>query len=386
MKEYSINIKRVILLGLIFLIMVPPTGIDHTFIAKYDLYIRVLTIAGIGFFYLKKIIKEKRVDIFLIVLNLYSFITIISAYIHKTDVFSAIWLYWINVNAIVMFIDLSIEKDETETLYSIFFAYSFLLILDFITNMALKDVGHSYVFYNRNICIRFYLLALFAGQMLRVKGYKIKYEYFVMLAIAFFMIVRNKGMTSLVVITIWTVYVLFINGKWDKVFNIFTYIATGVVGLLTACLNPEKNPIVIFVARLLKKTPSFSGRSEIWRTCFESIKQNPIIGIGVNNSGISVPSLNATFPDSHSSYVQLFYSVGILGAAVFACLPILGVYNMVKLKDKKIIGTLSILMFCLIVDSLFENLNITILISFISLIYFISKKEIVRLNHGELSD
>ena len=375
MNECGINIKRMLLLGVVFLIMVPPTGIDHTFIAKYDLYIRILTIAGIGFFYLKKIFREKKIDIFLIVLNLYSLITIVSAYIHKTDLFSAIWLYWINVNAIVMIIDLAIEKDETETLYSIFFAYSFLLILDFITNIAFEDIGHSYVFYNRNICIRFYLLALFAGQMLRVKGYKVKYAYFAILAIAFFMIVRNKGMTSLAVITIWTGYVLFINGKWDKVFNIFTYIAVGAVGVCIALINPEKNPIVVFVSKILKKTSTYSGRSEIWRTCFESIRQSPIIGIGVNNSGINVPSLNATFPDSHSSYVQLFYSVGILGAAVFTCLPILAIYNMIKLKDRKIVGTLSVLMLCLIADSLFENLNITILISFISLIYFISKKE-----------
>ena len=337
--------------------------------------INIKRIAGIGFFYLKKIFREKKIDIFLIVLNLYSLITIVSAYIHKTDLFSAIWLYWINVNAIVMLIDLAIEKDETETLYSIFFAYSFLLILDFITNIAFEDIGHSYVFYNRNICIRFYLLALFAGQMLRVKGYKAKYAYFVILAIAFFMIVRNKGMTSLAVIAIWTGYVLFINGKWDKVFNIFTYIGVGVLGFLLVLLNPGKNPVIVYITKLLNRNATFSSRSFIWETCIESIKQHPLLGVGVNNSGIYVEKIGIPYTDGHSSYIQLFYSIGILGSIIFTCMPILAIYRMIKLKDNRIIGTMSVLMCCLIIYSWFENLNITICISFISLIYFLSKKE-----------
>ena len=367
-------------ISLLYLIMIPPTIVDRTIIGEYDLYFRIAAIVSILYLYCKKTFSEKRIDFFLVAYNIFALILVYTSFANNANIRSAVWLTWINGTAIIMLVHWSIEFDRTRTLYAIFYTYFVLAILNIISiAVAPFDYGKGemlsyYVLGNYNIFIRFYLFSLFTGYLLLLNGKRdILIPYIALDLVAIVSIYMAHAVTSLAVILVWNIYIIFIRGKYRKIFNIFTYTGVALIGLV-GTVFAHNNKIFVGLTSLIGKSPTFSGRTKIWERSFEYIKSNVLFGNGVEKSMESATQKIGNI-DCHNSYLQILYDSGLVGAMAFLSLPILCIRNMLRIRNSEIIGIMSIFLFCIMIEGLFETYKISHMMLNLSLIYFISKKE-----------
>lgn len=62
--------------------------------------------------------------------------------------------------------------------------------------------------------------------------------------------------------------------------------------------------------------PSSQHRLDMWKQCFNLLKNNPIMGLGFN----AIPYLGLTLGDTHNIYVKVLTEQGIIGIAIFLIL------------------------------------------------------------------
>ena len=162
--------------------------------------------------------------------------------------------------------------------------------------------------------------------------------------------IRNWSVTALIstCILIWYMLFLYKRNKKQKIFNYQNYILIGILLFLAIVVFRIQNNFKDIIETTLHKSVNFTGRTQIWDNCINYIKQNPLLGLGVDEFEIRLKNIGIFH--AHCMYLNVLLEGGIIAIIAF--------YNIFLSIARKIKKS--------------ENCEIKNIISIAFLIYFIS--------------
>lgn len=274
-----------------------------------------------------------------------------------------------------------LERGDKKLLFSIVLVFGVASILNAIS---------FYVFYpsmdpNRKF---FYLLGVDNGSIFEASLFVIMLYYYtdkyrggvsvlakaisIFLLISYCYVQSGNGMVFAALLVLFA----FIYKKIPaKVFSVlvFAYIVVTIVVIFNA-----NNEILSPILTALGKSPTITGRTDIWRRSMEYIADNPLLGQGLEPYEVTYRKL--LINRTHNIVLQLLYSGGLLASALFAAFYV-AIYNSVtKMKGERegriilLMGMVLILYSCF-VDFYLERFTIPL---FLVTTYALANKEIIR--------
>jgi len=213
-----------------------------------------------------------------------------------------------------------------------------------------------------------------------------KIIYFFLLSILYvtLMICQSRGIwISISITVILAIYIIFklkfyeifkINKKWLFLLLITFLIIT----IIYSTDNPLNKSAITVPQRAIstfdEQDPSINTRLLIWKTTFEMIKDNPLLGSGVGTFKMNYLDYQAEFlkdnpyyikysgkaGEAHNEYLQLWAELGIIGLGLFLLIfyffykTIFDFYKKNKnIKDRTITLSLVMGIICFLIHSLF---------------------------------
>lgn len=169
-------------------------------------------------------------------------------------------------------------------------------------------------------------------------------------------IVLEKSSTSLIVIVFVSVSMLIFLSKKERNLHIniksflFAYLLVAV-----AIVEGQTGLFQNIVVGIFKKTMTFSGRTIIWQQVLLLISQKPLFGWGdMGADAMSKLLGNVFFTSAHNQWLNLLLQGGIVLFSTCSILYISVFKKIEQQKDLRIQLLLTIIMFGLFVDMLFE--------------------------------
>ena len=127
-----------------------------------------------------------------------------------------------------------------------------------------------------------------------------------------------------------------------------------------------KNPYILdFVQNTLGKSPSFTGRIQIWNMIFDVIANNPIIGYGYYNNIVEV---TLGYGNPQNGVLKLLVDTGIIGLVLYIMVVIKVFKKMdfrIKDMEKEVLPIIAFF-YAMIIASLVE-INLTHMIVFLAM-------------------
>lgn len=129
--------------------------------------------------------------------------------------------------------------------------------------------------------------------------------------------IRDWSVTSIIGASFLVFYLLFLykRNKKAKIFNLRNYIILGLILFLSIVVFRVQYNFQDFIENNLKKSVTFTGRTQIWDRCFEHISNNPILGLGVEEFEVRDKTLNIFH--AHCTYLNILLEGGLLAFLLF---------------------------------------------------------------------
>lgn len=207
-----------------------------------------------------------------------------------------------------------------EDMFSGFFKYYYFvavlqLLAVLIYHPSVYDV-HFGLFLNRNHLIRFFLpggcFALLSQKFKRDRYITFaSFSYFVLFAIV---IIQGKSATGFVGLCVFFGYILvFRNREIPKFLEIKYIVIYSILFFILIYYFHIQYYFETFIATVLKRNMTFTGRTSIWDAAIRIIKENPLFGIGSYGNYSSFLNGNS---HAHQYWLHNLLSGGIVGTAV----------------------------------------------------------------------
>lgn len=384
LSEKKNFIKKVFLSAVavaFMLTVIPPVRFwELDIYSRFDGYLRIYLSILILITFLLRLVIQKRVEPAFLLLGMYCMTLVYSTFVHGGSLKDALWSNTFIPMILVCAIDLLTDEDTVTTVKTLCFIYGAVILINALTVISFfeKDLNISdladYAFLgNRNSFVFYYLIYLLCGYYGIEKGYlHRKWIYPAVYFICVITTVISGGLTIAFVLAIWGIFLFFryLVGFRRKVsFGIILVI----IALLFAVTQVYDGKNISFISRLLivfDKNVYFSSRVPIWKATREWIKESPVIGYGMVDY---VKMVTNAHP--HNLYLDIVFRCGSIGAAI-----ILIIYFILGRQVKKINNTgismgFTAFMFCLMVESLFDMIDLTYYYLYMSLLFFFVRNE-----------
>ena len=179
-----------------------------------------------------------------------------------------------------------------------------------------------------------------------------------------------------------TIFVTLFLTKHSKIFNIFSYYAVGILFYLLFVFGRCQKYFSIIIEKLLHKSLSFSGRTDIWDAYVKKIMDSPIIGYG-NSTKTEMYVYIKEFGRSylygpHNALLELLNAGGILLAGMFILIYCYIGKQLLKNKENQLAAIISIYVLATIIGGLtgrfYASFWCLIIISAANIKYIIDKE------------
>lgn len=375
------DILQGILMVLAFLLFFPPRMLMTISVyEKVDVYLKLVMAAYVYFIALLFLIRMKRIPVFIIVVNLYCGALFLSTIIHHGDLKNAIWGNWVLIMAMIFLIWISMIRDVKwclKLLYGIYYI-SILINLYFVIRTALMGVPDEfmekiYFFGNYNGFIQWFMPAQVVGYILaKMSNNKyVKASYLILCILNLGVIFYVDSLTSMIILSAFDLYMLLLNRKIiNRVFNIITYMIANLLFFVFVVVLRVQNYLIASGLLQMNSEITFSGRTPIWNNALKVIKENMLLGAGIEPLEVSRAKLGIS--TAHNMWLEILYMGGIIALILFAIVIIILVVRIIKEKnlDNKIIGCISTFFGCFFLASQFESQSNMVFILFFSIVYF----------------
>jgi len=361
------------------IISFPTNGLTYT-IVRLVQAIELLILAVLFLPRFQLVMKVNKFNLFV---NIWWLGYVLNTFLHPTNVGITPVFTWLNV-AIFLLIGKIFWKDNMrDTLKTLATIFSFLVYINGILLILFPEglwidpewVGRGsdvrYLFGNQN---QTGLVCIFAvtTQCLYTFAYnKGRFNLFLLVVVSAVSILFLGSMTSTIGIALITLYIVF-NRFFKRPYLllvIFTIIYLAVFLLIVWFGNDIEGVkwLTTFVEVTLNKDTTFSRRTIIWENAVALIRQQPLLGYGIQNVDWNDSHLGGS--GTHNLWVMLLMNSGFIGCISFIFILIHSVRNALTVRLK--ITTAAVMALCvLLIMSFFEAYSIIYIFLFLQIVYY----------------
>jgi exopolysaccharide production protein ExoQ len=212
------------------------------------------------------------------------------------------------------------EKDRMKV-FSFAFAISAIGSLLFVAahpDYGITEDGWRGIFEHKNALGLIMAVAIFVELYLVVLGNWRPIWRFGLLGIYLTLLILSHSLTSWICSVLYLVgAAVYIIGKGDKLAGLIVAITLGFpLVLLQLGLWYDPELLTVF-----GKDPTLTGRTELWQSTLDLIKQKPLLGWGYNATWVPTDPQTAAiwqrvgwpFPNAHSAYLDIALQLGLVG-------------------------------------------------------------------------
>ena len=154
-------------------------------------------------------------------------------------------------------------------------------------------------------------------------------------------------------------YIIFdLNKKYKNVKMTFKYYFLIIIILnVLIVLFQFQNYFAGLINTYLGKDVTFSGRTFLWELGITKIKENPLLGYGINEEMVKEELYG--LEHFHNYFVNLMYQGGILSFAIFCMMNFVAINKLTKFKNTYIARVVSSVIFVSLILSLVDTLDYT---------------------------
>lgn len=404
-KFINTKAKKIILgifFGMAFFSIYLPLMILH-YCPQLDMPLMLIKgLAVIVFFALAMymLYKEKRIPLFLWLMNAICILNIIVTYIYDGYIVSAIWGNFLLLNSLILMIFIGFRLDARWFLQILIVVLSLVLAGNTFTIIRTWQIyGEFFPFgveqetlylcgnYNGFICWYFPLQMLIYVYMEQYKKDNIVFRTF-FIGISLIILVslyRVGSLTSFAVFLILDIVLLMSYIKQiRKGINIYTFLLVDLAIFLGfVVFRIMEIPFIADILSKLRNDVTLSGRTYIWDATKNIIMLKPWFGYGLEHQEVMYERFLG-YENTHNLYLQLIYEGGIIELLLYVAIAVLTVKKLRALKDMQICAGIEMflgaffLSFVTEIHINFYRFAILAIICFLS--ELITKK---RLNAGE---
>lgn len=342
---------------LIFILMVPFFKTDaykiSSFLSKYS--ILALIIESSLFFFLNFFSKDK--SNYLITILIYCcWVYILAPLIGKHA--SPSLFYMFQTIGIISFINIALKKNFKGNISNISKVFSFMTFLNFLTIVkggiySEYGVGTMFLYGLRTGITLPILTTIFFSLTndLVNKNKPISFSSVVIIIISFLSILKEWVATGIVEICVFLLlYFVFYILKIKKNIKITNgLVAIFIINILLSFLGASNN-IVSYVASLLNKDITLTGRTYIWELCVKKVMNSPIFGYG-NNTFVNIYGI---LKPAHNNWLNICLESGFIGLTIILLSFYLSCKELENNKNNKLYLIISIFYISIFVGSIVE--------------------------------
>lgn len=366
-----------------------PSMFNHLpIISTYDVFIKLLFVSLVFGCYLIRVLNGKKIDDMFILLNVFSAYQFIVTAINKGDVAGAVWLYWILSDALFLFVDMEMD-DGDKILKYICYIFLGMMVINLFTVLRTPyiyyygiDMNETYWFGNYNSFINYFLPEILISYYFANKSIGKVLFVFVLCTVSFTYYFA-RSLTSIVVLSVFAIYILFFNKKnVQKIMNFKMYFFILLVIFSGFVVSRVGEDIFSAFFPLVNKNSTLSGRTGIWSETIVDILRNPVWGYGLYNNNLRM--LQDGYAHSHNLILEVLFRTGLVGGILYVLLWKDIWINIKNTRDIKIKGLLSMTFFVFWMRSQFETGNQLFLILTMSLLWKIPSIEKIKIKYNNI--
>jgi exopolysaccharide production protein ExoQ len=197
--------------------------------------------------------------------------------------------------------------------------FSFFFVIPAIVSLFGMMVGYSDMVFGKNTLGKFMAIAIFVELYLLALGNWRPIWRFGLLSIYLTLLILSQSLTSWLCATIFLAgTAIYVIGKRDKLAGLIAVITFAwLLLLLQLGLWYNADLLLSFFG----KDATLTGRTDIWLTTLDLIKQKPLLGWGYMATWLGTDpetaaiweKLGWTVPNAHSAYLEVTLQLGLVG-------------------------------------------------------------------------
>lgn len=335
---------------------------NFTFLSKIYIILQVLS----GITVIALILLKKKYPKIINYILLFLIILLFSTYMNDGNIINCL-KSMLQIIILSLIVDYGIKNDAKIFLNSfefLLFILSFInliTILIYPTGLYTNSTGYyaNWFLGYKNTHILFIIpLVLISISNSYFKFNKLKFRnYFVILMsiISTFLVANSTGLVGLLIIILFMVLPKRIQSF--KIFNILNYFIVYILSFVSIILLRLQNYFSFFIVNFLHKDLTFTGRTYIWDSVINEIKNKLIFG-----HGLLTFQYNTNVYTTHNSLLDLLYKTGIIGFASYIIIIYKSLKELYKYRSYKIAKFISIVIFVYFIMMLTEAYSYELII------------------------
>lgn len=300
---------------------------------------------------------------FTVIFSIFCIFLLLSTIIgEQASVYDFFRIYY-RLIAITYYIDWGLKLKANNILISLYNSLYIIILINFLTIIiypnglyAAEYTNNWFLLYD-NTHIFWYMPALLLAYInLKIKNKKITLDFIILLTMITYSVYYCFSANSVVAYTILLIFLAFKKHTHKITFlNAKTYFIAFFVLFLLIVIFRAQEIFSWLIVDILHKDLTFTNRTIIWDRIIVLIKENWIIGYGLENANIIAHKLgNSHFAHAHNTLLNVLYKGGIFTLTSFIMLMKESIKKLQKYNHYTISKIASFIVFCILIMTIFE--------------------------------
>lgn len=334
----KINVKKLLYIFLIIPFIKPyyfsKINNLNTFFNVYQ----ILSFGIIVLIYVMRKVKISNICMWIIGIE---FFIILSSFLNEANVSGAI-INMIQVLAFSLIVDYGMKNNQQQFIKALLFVLEIVVIGNFYTILKYTHgINDSYIWLlGRKNNHFMYILPLMIITTINLynKNNKFNLNDYTIFSICIFSIILVKSSTSLVGLIMFFAYFIFKKIIEDKnILNINVFLVGYIILFLMFVVFRAYNIFSFIIVNLLDKELTLTGRTEIWNTAIELIKNKIFMGYGLETEIVRIHRFNSMEAvHAHNFILEFLYQGGIVLLSLLVMFVNLIRKKIIEYKNTKI--------------------------------------------------
>lgn len=354
---------------MIFIILIipflePSLFREYPLVHKVFMVYKITSAAIIIINYVVNYVIKGKISKMMILIVLYQIELLLSTYINNGDISTAInnFIAIITVAALIEYTFKVDSKISFAVIYYIFGIYTVLNFFNVIIETHGSRIVNGSMIFLLGIDNRFiftYLPMICFGLIYNHLANKRNGLLLFFTSTALLTVLYSWSVGALFGMILLVFYIIFdLNKKYKNVKMTFKYYFLIIIILnVLIVLFQFQNYFAGLINTYLGKDVTFSGRTFLWELGITKIKENPLLGYGINEEMVKEELYG--LEHFHNYFVNLMYQGGILSFAIFCMMNFVAINKLTKFKNTYIARVVSSVIFVSLILSLVDTLDYT---------------------------
>ncbi|MCM1577548.1 MAG: O-antigen ligase family protein [Ruminococcus sp.] len=354
---------------LLFILLLPyfkPASIEYIFPALDHILdgLRVFSFAATWILFITGKKDGKKISRYFFTLCLFELSLFVSTFLNSAD-YRKTLISFGTVISFCMLTELSVKANAGLYFKTVFWIYFWEILADFVLlliypNGFAKDSYYYDIIYflankNGHATIFIPMMAIMCiYSAFRTRGRKFTPAAFVMLGCISAITVILWSATGVVGWAVMLLYILFIyKSRLTGILNSRLLFPVSLILQISIVFLRLQDKFQFIIEKLLRKSLTFTGRTQIWDMSLSLIKRAPVFGYGVYE-GHGLTLVGNLFYYSHNIILEILLQGGCVSLILFAAMCVQTGINLYKCKNHYISGILTAGIFSIFIMMIME--------------------------------